>query len=56
MDKLLDKLQQIIEREQIQGRKAMGNLEAEAGKDGHGPREKGKFVKAAKSKPTKGDR
>lgn len=46
--KLLDKLQEIIEREQIQGRKAMGNLEAEAGRDGHGPRQSGRFVKAPK--------
>ena len=47
MDKLLDKLEKVIERHGVRAKKAiaMGLLEGEAGLDGHGPREAGKFAK-----------
>ena len=47
MDKLCDKMDEAMARSGMGGRKviASGELESVAGKDGHGPRESGKFTK-----------
>ena len=51
MEKLLDRLAKVAEREGISPRKAIasGELEGTAGKDGHGRREVGKFAKPTSS-------